>query len=94
MHRACRSFRRVFSRGAVATLRGALLSERVEGCATNESEGGGGDAEGDSRPRRSRGSVSESQADRREAAKPATVELSQDGSPGRGGDVELHELSP
>ena len=42
----------VLSRGEVAALRGALLSQRVDGGTHRQGEGSGGDAEGDPRPGR------------------------------------------
>ena len=44
--------RRLLPRSEVATLRGPLLPQRVDGGAERQGEGGGGDAQGDPRPGR------------------------------------------
>ena len=79
------------SRGAVAAVRGPLVSQRVHGRAEGEGEGGGGDAQGDPRPggpRRRPAGRPRTWSEKLEAMKLGKAAADRAG--GRGGDAQLH----
>src|SRR5262249_39972801 len=83
---------RVFPRGALAAVRGALVPQRDAGGADREGEGGGGAVEGDPRPGGPGGGAEEGGAGGGQAGGAAPGQGRRGGPQRAGRDAGLHEL--